>query len=88
MNALTELPNIGKILAQKLIEVDINTPDELISAGSENAFARIRTVDPEACIDMLYALEGAVLGIGWHSLPQDRKEELIAFFRQIRTLKP
>ncbi len=87
MKALTELPNIGKVLAQKLTEVGINTPDELISTGSENAFIRIRTVDPEACIDMLYALEGAVQGIRWHSLPSSRKEELTAFFRQIRTQK-
>ena len=84
MKALTELPNIGIVLAQKLTEVDINTPDELISTGSENAFIRIRTVDPEACIHKLYALEGAVRGIRWHYLPQDRKEELTAFFRRIQ----
>lgn len=88
MKALTEMPNIGKVLAQKLTEVNIDTPGDLISAGSENAFARIRTFDPEACIDMLYALEGAVQGIRWHSLSPERKEELTAFFRQIRTKKP
>lgn len=88
MKALTEMPNVGKVLAQKLIEVDINTPNELISTGSENAFIRIRTVDPGACIDMLYALEGAIQGIRWHSLSPGRKEELTAFFRQTRTKKP
>ena len=54
MKELTELPNIGKVLAQKLTEVDIKSPGDLISAGSENAFIRIKTVDPDACINMLY----------------------------------
>lgn len=85
MKALTEMPNVGKILAQKLTEVDIKTPGDLISSGSENAFIRIKTVDPDACINMLYALEGAVQGIRWHSLSPDRKKELTAFFNHFRT---
>ena len=85
MKALTEMPNVGKILAQKLTEVDIKTPGDLISSGSENAFIRIKTVDPDACINMLYALEGAIQGIRWHSLSPDRKKELTAFFNHFRT---
>ena len=82
MTELTKLPNIGKILAHKLIEVDIKNPEELISAGSENAFIRIKTVDPDACINMLYALEGAIQGIRWHNLTSERKTELTALFNQ------
>ena len=82
MKELTELPNIGKVLSQKLKEVDIKTPGELISVGSENAFIRIKTVDPDACINMLYALEGAIQGIRWHNLTSERKTELTALFNQ------
>jgi hypothetical protein len=28
----------------------------------------------------LYGLEGAILGIKWHELPPDRKQELLQFF--------
>ena len=87
MKELTELPNIGKVLAQKLTEVDIKSPGDLISAGSENAFIRIKTVDPDACINMLYALEGAIQGIRWHNLTAERKRELTAFFKHFRTLQ-
>ena len=81
MNALSHLPNIGKTLEQKLIEVGITTPEELRNAGAENALLRIRTIDDTACINMLCALEGAIQGIRWHDLPKERKEELKQFLK-------
>lgn len=77
---LTQLPNIGKVVAEKLIEVGISTPEELKAIGSEQAFIRIQTIDPTACLCMLQGLEGAVQGIRWHDLPQERKAELKEFY--------
>lgn len=77
---LTEMPNIGKVVAEKLIEVGITTPEELCVIGSEQAFIRLQTIDETACLSMLQALEGAVQGIRWHNLPKERKEELKEFF--------
>ena len=79
-DALTQLPNIGKVVAEKLIEVGVATPEELRSIGSEQAFIRIQTIDHTACFCMLQALEGAVQGIRWHNLPKERKAELLDFF--------
>lgn len=81
---LSTLPNIGKTLAEKLKVVGINTPDLLRSTGSEDAFIKLKTVDQEACINMLYALEGAIQGIRWHDLDRKRKSELKDFFDQIK----
>ncbi|MDX9943136.1 MAG: TfoX/Sxy family protein [Bacteroidales bacterium] len=81
LNYLTQLPNLGKTLAVKLIQAGIHNPIELQSAGAENAFLRIRAIDPDACLNMLLALEGAIQGIRWHNLDPSRKEELKAFFR-------
>ena len=80
---LTSLPNIGKVLAARLSEVDINTPQELMAAGTENVFLRLRAVDEGACINELYAIEGAIRGIRWHALDLQRKVELRAFFNMI-----
>ncbi len=80
---LNDMPNIGKVLAQKLEEVGIATPQVLIEMGSEQAFIRIKTVDSGACMSMLQALEGAVQGIRWHHLEQGRKHELKQFFDRI-----
>ncbi len=81
MKRLSDLPNIGRTLETKLKEVNIETPDQLISVGAEQAFVRLRTIDEGACLNMLCALKGAILGIRWHQLPQERKDELRAFCR-------
>lgn len=81
MDPLSKLPNIGKILEEKLIKVGITTPQELINTGSENALLQIRAIDESACYNMLCALEGAIQGIRWHSLSKQRKEELKQFLK-------
>ena len=78
---LSEMPNIGKILSERLVEVGIDSPEELKAAGSENAFVRLKTVDSGACLSMLCALEGAVQGIRWHNLDSSRKTELKEFLK-------
>jgi len=81
INNLSDLPNIGKTLEQKLLRVGISTPQELINTGSENALLKIREVDESACFNMLCALEGAIQGIRWHGLAKERKEELKQFLK-------
>ena len=82
MSDLAGLPNVGAVLERNLLEVDISSPEELRSVGSREAFMRIRTtVDPGACLHMLYGIEGAIRGIPDGQLPQDEKESLKAFFR-------
>ncbi len=80
-NELTDLPNIGKTLAEKLKTVGIDNADQLKSVGAENTFIRLKTIDNEVCLSMLCALEGAIQGIRWHGLDKAKKEELKAFFR-------
>jgi len=81
MKSLSDLPNIGKTLEKKLIEVGITTPQELKNTGSENALLQIRAIDETACFNMLCALEGAIQGIRWHGLSKERKEELKQFLK-------
>lgn len=83
-NELTRLPNIGKVVAEKLKEVGITTSEELRKVGAEQAFIRLQTIDEGACLCMLQGLEGAVQGIRWHNLPKERKEELKEFYRMRR----
>ena len=82
MKVLTDLPNIGITLADKLNAIGIETKQDLIRIGSENAIIKISTItNSGACINMLYALEGAIQGIRWHGLDNDRKQELKEFYR-------
>jgi DNA transformation protein len=84
INDLTSIPNIGKILADKLSRAGISNSDELVSAGSENTIIRLETMGIDTCLNMLYALEGAIQGIRWHNLDDNKKKELKHFYDQIK----
>lgn len=63
MKNLSELPNIGNAVANQLKQVGILDEDDLKSIGAEQAWLKIQQIDKTACINKLYALEGAILGI-------------------------
>lgn len=86
MSNLTNLPNIGKELSSRLGTVGFNSAEEIISAEAEDIFLRVKTVFPDACINHLYAIEGAIQGIRWHGVSQDRKMELKAFFDSLEVV--
>jgi DNA transformation protein and related proteins len=85
MKSLTDLPNIGKTLADKLRSVGIENEHDLQTIGSENAIIKIATIENSGtCINMLYALEGAIQGIRWHQLDNGRKQELRDFYSMMK----
>jgi DNA transformation protein and related proteins len=81
---LTDLPNVGPVLARSLSAVGIETPEQLREVGCEEAFMRIRTtVDPGACLHMLCGIEGAIEGIPDTRLHQATKDDLKRFYRSL-----
>ncbi len=84
MSRLEIHPNIGKELERQLNEVGITTFEQLSDIGSKEAWLRIKSVDDSACINRLYALEGAIQGIRWHNLTEDIKAELKEFYSKYR----
>jgi DNA transformation protein len=80
MGTLSKMPNIGQILETKLIQVGIETPEQLKKIGSMETFKRIKLIDNTACINMLCAIEGAIQGIRWHNLSEEKKTELKIFY--------
>jgi DNA transformation protein and related proteins len=73
--------NIGKDTETKLIQVGIDSFEKLKAIGSEQAFLRLQTLDPGACLDLLYGLEGAIQGIKWNKLPFEKKQALLQFHK-------
>lgn len=82
MTMLSSLPNLGPILIKELHKINIRNAEQLRNMGSKPAFLEIKRNDPSACLSKLYALEGAVQGIRWHTLPEERKKELKDYFSQ------
>jgi len=81
MSRLSELPNIGKIMEQRLISVGINSVEELKSLGSKEAFTKLRKFEGDTCLSALCGLEGAIQDTRWHHLNKETKEDLKAFYK-------
>ncbi len=84
MGELSNLPNIGKVIEEQLNQVGIITYDQLKEIGSQQAWLRIKAIDPSACINRLYGLEGAVMKISKKELTQEKKSELKEFYNTFR----
>ena len=78
------MPNIGKDTASKLKEAGINSAEDLIALGAEQAFLRLQALDSNVCIQLLYGLEGAAEGLKDKDLSRARKQELLEFFRMLK----
>lgn len=81
MGELSKLPNIGKTVEDQLEQAGIETPAQLRAAGSRAAWLKIQAMDPSACLNRLYALEGAIQGVRWHDLPEAEKIVLKEFYQ-------
>jgi len=90
MSELQQLPNISRVLAEKLQQAGIDKIEDLKNIGSKQVFFRLRIFDSDCCLNMLYSLEGAIQGIRWHFLDETVKTELkdfynsISYFKQVR----
>lgn len=84
---LMQLPNIGKKIANRLINMEITTPEKIKELGPEEIFLRNFQKygwEHGMCSCYLYALEGAITGERWNKIPENRKKELCAFVKKVR----
>lgn len=82
MGELAHVVNIGKVLEEQLNEVEIYSVMELKEIGAKQAWLRIQTKDPSACLLRLQALEGAIEGVKKTELSQEVKNDLKAFYQE------
>lgn len=81
MGELLKLPNIGKTVEDQLLQVGINTVEELKKIGAKAAWLKIQEMDESACIHRLMALEGAVEGVKKTMLSEEVKADLKEFYQ-------
>ena len=79
MAELISMKNIGKDLYMKLFAVGITTAEQLIETGSKKAYVLLKMSYPELCAVHLYALEGAITGVDFLDLTDEKCEELSQF---------
>ena len=78
MTTPLKLRNIGPKSAAWLRQVGLRTEDELRAIGALEAFMRVKRAGFKPSLNLLYALEGALVGCHWQEVPQERRAELLA----------
>ena len=72
-----KIRNIGPKSMAWLRQTGIRSLDELKAAGALPAYVRIKRAGFKPSLNLLYAMEGAILGCHWQELPAERRSELI-----------
>lgn len=70
------LRNVGLVSLGWLREAGIRSASDLQRVGSVEAFCRVKAMGHNASLNLLYALEGALLDMDWRELPMGVKAEL------------
>ena len=71
------MKNIGPKSKQWLASVGVHTLDDVVSLGVVETYKRVKAAYPEkVSLNLLYALQAALLDLPWNDLPPDMKKEL------------
>ena len=73
-----KLRNIGPKSAAWLRQTGVRTQEDLEAVGSLAAYVRVKRAGFKPSLNLLYALEGAILGCHWQEIPEERRNELVA----------
>jgi DNA transformation protein and related proteins len=77
MSDKDKLRNIGPKSAAWLRQVGVRSLEDLQEAGAIETYMRVKRAGFRPSLNLLYALEGALLDCHWQEIPDDRRSELI-----------
>lgn len=72
-----KMRNIGPKSAAWLRQVGLRSLDDLAAVGTVEAFMRVKRAGFKPGLNLLYAIEGALLDCHWQDVPEERRQELI-----------
>lgn len=72
-----KLRNIGPKSMAWLRQTGIRTLEDLQGVGALAAYVRIKRAGFKPSLNLLYALEGALLDCHWQEIPDSRRSELV-----------
>jgi hypothetical protein len=73
-----KMRNIGPKSAAWLRQVGLRSLEDLAAVGTVEAFMRVKRAGFKPGLNLLYAIEGALLDCHWQEVPDERRHELIA----------
>jgi DNA transformation protein and related proteins len=75
-NNLSHLKNIGPVTAGWLNAIGIHSRDDLEAVGPVQAYHLLKLRGENVSLNLLYALQGALLDVHWNALSEEMKDEL------------
>ena len=72
-----KMRNIGPKSAAWLRQVGLRTLEDLTAVGTVEAFMRVKRAGFKPSLNLLYALEGALMDCHWLDVPSERRSELL-----------
>ena len=72
-----KLRNIGPKSMAWLRQTGVRTLDDLKAVGALAAYVRVKRAGFKPSLNLLYALEGAILDCHWQEIPEERRSVLI-----------
>lgn len=77
MRRAADLPNIGPKSEQMLALAGITSLAKLQELGAVPAFCQVKRAGANASLNLLWALEGAILGIPWQQVAREHRTSLL-----------
>lgn len=77
MNEREKLRNIGPKSAAWLRQVGLHSRADLEAVGAVDAFMRVKRAGFKPSLNLLYALEGALLDCHWQEVPEPRRAQMV-----------
>lgn len=79
---LAALPNLGPKSAQMLARAGITTLAQLRALGAVAAYVAVKRHTPNASLNLLWALEGALTQMRWQDVARQHKTSLLLALEQ------
>ena len=74
---VANLPNLGPKSEQMLLLAGITSLAQLKELGAVRAFCQVKRAGANASLNLLWALEGAILGIPWQVVAREHRTSLL-----------
>ncbi len=76
---IADMKNLGPESAERIVAVGIADADGLRAVGAAAAYRRVKSRFPDdTSLNLLWAMQGALMEIHWHEVPIEIKRQLLA----------
>lgn len=77
MSELVKLKNIGPKTAKWLGDIGVHSLADIEELGVITAYIRLKDAYPQANLNALWSLQGALINLPYNQLPEDLKQDLL-----------